>query len=141
MRSAILVNLWIKFLNHNLHIIKCLTFQILLFAIVSLSIAVPIVPGLVGGNDDVLPPEAQINPANLINFFLRFLLSDETPRQRTSINAADLVQIAGRFLGGLTEGGVRDEIVQDPRVLNYEQEINRRNQLSRLARVFTSILL
>ena len=121
-----------------------LIFQILLFAIVSSSIAVPIVPGLIGGNEDVIQAQPQINPAQLINYFVRFLLTDEIPAQRPQINAADLVSIAGRLLGGLNEGTARDETVQDPRVINYEQQINRRNQqgneLSRLLRIFSTLL-
>jgi hypothetical protein len=106
---------------------------------VSSCIAVPIVPGLVGGNEDVISPQAQINPAQLINF-VRYLLSDDVPAQRPQINIADLVSIAGRVLGGLNESPVRDESFQDPRVVNYEQQINSRNQLSRLINIFATLL-
>ncbi|CAG9803402.1 unnamed protein product [Chironomus riparius] len=120
------------------------TIVILLFAIVSTSIAVPIVPGLIGGNEDVIQAQPQINPAQLIDYFIRYLLTDGNPAQGPQINAADLVSIAGRLLGGLNEGTARGETIQDPRVINYEQQINRRNQqgsdFSRLLRIFATLL-
>lgn len=115
-----------------------------MFAIVSSTVATPILPGLIGGNEDVLSPQTQINPAQLIQYFIRFLSSDDVPAQQPQINIADLVSVAGRVLGGLNDGVARDETFQDPRVINYEQEINRRNQqgnqLSRLLRIVSTLL-
>lgn len=106
----------------------------------SSTIAVPIIPELIERNEDVISQQTRPNPAQLIRYFLRFLLTDDAPTQTPQINPANLVSIASRLLGRLNEGPSRDESVQDPRVLNYEQEINRRNQLSRIVGVFANLL-
>jgi len=140
MHSPILVNICIAFLNFYPIYEKKNYFQIFLFAIVSSTIAVPIIPELIERNEDVISQQTQPNPAQLIRYFLRLLLTDDAPTQTPQFNPANLVSIAGRLLGRLNEGPSRDESVQDPRVLNYEQEINRRNQLSRIVGVFANLL-
>jgi hypothetical protein len=97
--------------------------------------------------EDLLGAEQpiQFNPADLISFFVRLLEFEEqllNPRSGGGNFPAQLLSLANTFLGGLSPGrnDVRDDSFQDPRVLNYDQEINRRNQLGRLARVFSSFL-
>lgn len=108
----------------------------------SFCIAAPVIPGLTGGNEDIFDSPGQINPASLIEFFVRLLLPELAPRPRASLNLEDLVGIGARFLGGAESAGgfSRNEAVQDPRVLEFEQQINRRNQLSRVGRIFSSLL-
>jgi hypothetical protein len=85
--------------------------------------------------------------ADLLGFFLRLLLGGEGGRSRESFNPIQLVQLGASFLRSLgnLEGGSNDilprnDAAQDPRVLNYEREINQRNQLAGLARAFTGLL-
>lgn len=102
--------------------------------------AAPVVPGLNAGANDLLGES--FNPADLLSFLFRLLFSEGGSRSRDNINPLELLSFAQNFLGSLTQNSneSRDEVVQDPRVLNYDQEINRRNQLSRLARVVTGFL-
>lgn len=100
-------------------------------------------------DDDLLGLEREINPINIAVSLLRGFLGVPEPRNQQGINPLQLISLANSFLGGGGGGGnqrnsINDEIdptVQDPRVLKYEEEVNRRNQLGRLARVFTSIFL
>jgi hypothetical protein len=90
------------------------------------------------------------NPVEIVVSLLRGLLAAEQPRQPAGgegiINPYQLLSLANSFLtnlvprNSLASNDERDDSVQDQRVLNYEQEINRRNQVGRLARVFTSFL-
>lgn len=110
----------------------------------SSAIAQPILPGLLGrGESDDL-----ISEADILGFFLRFLFGGNS-RSQESINPLQLLQLGSNFLrtlgnlenlGNDNEINVRNDAIQDRRVLNYEQEINRRNQLSGLSRLLSGLL-
>ncbi|KAG5683233.1 hypothetical protein PVAND_012526 [Polypedilum vanderplanki] len=122
-----------------------------LFFITAAVNALPVVPSTNGVEDLVAAEQQVFNPIEIAVSLLRGLLAAERdqPRQLNGegiINPYQLLSFANSFLtnlvprNSLASNDVRDESVQDPRVLNYEQEINRRNQIGRLARVFTSFL-
>lgn len=120
-----------------------------LFCIVVVANALPrpVVPGATAGVEDLVASEQQIfNPVDIVVQLLRGLLAADQPRSvgggEGLINPYQLLSLANSFLSNLVprSNDVREDTVQDPRVLNYEQEVNRRNQIGRLARVFTSFL-
>jgi hypothetical protein len=98
--------------------------------------------GLLRGDEQ----QVQSTPADLITFLIRGLFSEPSSRPRGSFNPLDLISVAQSVLGQRESNDLVDDTVQDPRVLQYDQEINRRNQLSqlgslgRLARVFSAVL-
>lgn len=70
-------------------------------------------------------------------------------RSQESFNPAQLIQLGTSFLrtignlenlGNNNDISQRDDSTQDRRVVNYEQEINRRNQLAGVVRLFSGLL-
>ena len=87
----------------------------------------------------------------MLGFFLRFLLGGGGGQSRSqeSINPLQLLQLGTSFLrtignlenlGNNNDISARDDATQDQRVVNYEQEINRRNQLAGVVRLFSGLL-
>lgn len=114
--------------------------QVIFVLVIGSTIAQPILPGVVD-NDDLISAEA-----DLLRFFIRFLLGGS--RSEETINPLQLIQLGTSFLRtignlenlGNNELNVRSDSVQDPRVLNFGREINQRNQLSGLLRLFSGFL-
>jgi hypothetical protein len=111
----------------------------------------PVQQGATLGLEDLVAAEQQaFNPIEIAVSLLRGLLAGDQPRALTRnegiINPYQLLSFANSFLtslvprNALASNDVRDEGLQDQRVLDYEQEINRRNQIGRLGRVLTSFL-
>lgn len=114
--------------------------QVIFVLVIGSTIAQPILPGVVD-NDDLISAEA-----DLLRFFIRLLLGGS--RSEETINPLQLIQLGTSFLRtignlenlGNNELNVRSDSVQDPRVLNFGREINQRNQLSGLLRLFSGFL-
>lgn len=107
----------------------------MLFA--SSTIAQPI-PGLRGNEltlEDIISAEAGV-----LDFLVRLFLPQLAGSQSRGENGVDLVRVGANLLRAFGSGGnnnnqedidVRGDFIQDPRVLNFGEEIGRRNQIQR----------
>lgn len=123
--------------------LKFFFYQVIFALLIASSVAQPIQSR--GGLEDLVQTEV-----DLLGFFLRFLLGGGGgERSQESFNPVQLIQLGTSFLrtignlenlGNNNDISQRDDSTQDRRVVNYEQEINRRNQLAGVVRLFSGLL-